>query len=31
MMAGCRYLVGNDREFARRVKGIDYLVLKDYV
>jgi predicted nucleic acid-binding protein len=31
LVAGCRYLVGNDREFARRVKGIAYLVLRDYI
>lgn len=31
LLAGCRYLVGNDREFARRVEGIAYLVLGDYV
>lgn len=29
--AGCRYLVGNDQHFAGRVKGLDYLVLADYV
>lgn len=29
--AGCRYIVGNDREFARRVNGVSYLVLRDYV
>lgn len=29
--AGCRYLVGNDREFASRVRGVGYLVLADYV
>jgi predicted nucleic acid-binding protein len=27
----CRYIVGNDREFARRVTQIEYLVLDDYV
>ena len=31
LAAGCRYLVGNDREFARRVKGVSYLVLNDYL
>lgn len=31
MAGGCRYIVGNDRLFADRVKGVDYLVLSDYV
>ena len=29
--ADCRYVVGNDRPFADRVKGVHYLVLRDYV
>lgn len=31
MASGCRYVVGNDRLFADRVKGVHYLVLKDHV
>ena len=31
LMAGCRYLVGNDREFANRIKGLGYIMLGDYV
>ncbi|MBI1886485.1 MAG: type II toxin-antitoxin system VapC family toxin [Chloroflexi bacterium] len=31
LAAGCRYLLGNDGEFARRVRGFSYLLLKDYV
>lgn len=31
MSTGCRFLLGNDREFARRVAGIEYLLLADYV
>jgi predicted nucleic acid-binding protein len=28
--AGCTHLVGNDKEFAHRITGINYLLLKDY-
>ena len=31
LAAGCRYLVGNDREFANRIKGLGYIMLGDYV
>lgn len=31
LAAGCRYIVGNDRQFADRAKGVNYLVLADYV
>ena len=31
LAAGCRYLVGNDREFASRIKGLGYIMLGDYV
>jgi len=29
--SGCSHLVGNDREFASRVKGVDYVMVADYV